>query len=85
MSYRDSIVHKIDCPRSIEHFAKFQRLRFVVYFVLIARRKGGERERERKRGSGERKPDVIISISPGNRRVEVKELSIEPDGMNFVF
>lgn len=83
MSYRDSIVHKIDCPRSIEHFAKFQRLRFVVYFVLIARRKGGERER--KRGSGERKPDVIISISPGNRRVEVKELSIKPDGMNFVF
>lgn len=71
MSYRDLIVHKIDCPPDRSFPTKFQHptaTAFVVYFVLIAR----ERERERAQ-------DVIILISPGNRQAEVKESSIGSD------
>lgn len=71
MSYRDLIVHKIDCPpdRSLPTLStKFQHptatLRCVFRFNCA-------RARER-----ERAQDVIILISTGNRQMEVKELSI---------
>lgn len=71
MSYRDLIVHKIDCPPDRSFPTKFQHptatLRCVFRFNCA-------RERER-----ERAQDVIILISPGNRQAEVKESSIGSD------
>lgn len=80
MSYRDSIVDKIPLSpidRFPKHFPEVSTTfdYVVMCFVLIARER--KRGREKVKTPGQ---DVIISISPRNRQVEVKELSIEPNG-----